>query len=233
MSSRTATPETTSELTLLDAITRRMRACRAAPDGVEAPSAILWTDPDRQWVPLMEVLRTRLPELLVLGEFDPDAYTTGRGTLRIRAKAKVEQMKGNRQALVIIELPYQVNKATLLETIARLVQEKRLEGISDLRDESDKDGMRIVIELKRDAGDQIVLNQLYKHTQMETTFGIIFLSIVDGRPRFDDGGFGDHASGTRPGAYWLRRWRGGRVGQAQRKTHSNAQGHSAADNAHQ
>ncbi|MBI4322764.1 MAG: DNA gyrase subunit A [Candidatus Omnitrophica bacterium] len=112
-----------------------------------------------------------------------DAYQTGRGSLKIRAKAQVEQLKGNRQAVVITELPYQVNKATLLETIARLVQEKTVEGISDLRDESDKDGMRIVIELKRDANDQVVLNQLYKHTQLETTFGIIMLSIVDGRPR--------------------------------------------------
>ena len=112
-----------------------------------------------------------------------DAYATGRGSLRIRAKAQVEQWKGNRQALVITELPYQVNKANLLESIAKLVQGKTLEGISDLRDESDKDGMRVVIELKRDANDQVVLNQLYKHTQMETTFGVIMLAIVDGRPR--------------------------------------------------
>src|SRR3989338_4846886 len=106
-----------------------------------------------------------------------DAYTTGRGTLRIRSKVQVEQLKGNRQALVVTELPYQVNKANLVETIARLVQEKKLEGISDLRDESDKDGMRVVIELKRDANDQVVLNQLYKHTTMESTFGVIMLSL--------------------------------------------------------
>jgi DNA gyrase subunit A len=112
-----------------------------------------------------------------------DAYEKGRGSLRIRAKAGVEQLKGNRQALIITELPYQVNKAALLESIARLVQEKTLEGISDLRDESDKDGMRVVIELKRDANDQVVLNQLYKHTQMETTFGVIMLALLDGRPR--------------------------------------------------
>jgi len=112
-----------------------------------------------------------------------DAYATGRGSVRIRARAQVEQMKGNRQALVVTEIPYQVNKANLLEAIAKLVQEKTIDGISDLRDESDKDGMRIVIELKRDANDQVVLNQLYKHTQMETTFGIIMLAIVDGRPR--------------------------------------------------
>ncbi len=112
-----------------------------------------------------------------------DAYASGRGSLRIRAKVQVEQLKGNRQALIVAELPYQVNKATLLETIARLVQDKQLEGISDLRDESDKDGMRVMIELKRDANDQVVLNQLYKHTQLETTFGIIMLALVDGRPR--------------------------------------------------
>jgi len=112
-----------------------------------------------------------------------DAYATGRGSVRIRAKAQIEQLKGNRQALVITELPYQVNKATLLENIAKLAQEKTVEGISDLRDESDKDGMRIMIELKRDANDQVVLNLLYKHTQMETSFGIITLALVDGRPR--------------------------------------------------
>jgi DNA gyrase subunit A len=111
------------------------------------------------------------------------AYTTGRGSLRVRARVQSEQLKGNRQAIVVKELPYQVNKANLLETIANLVNEKRLVGISDLRDESDKDGMRIVIELKRDANEQVVLNQLYKHTQMETTFGVIMLAIVDNRPR--------------------------------------------------
>ncbi len=112
-----------------------------------------------------------------------DAYATGRGSLRIRAKAQIEQLKGNRQAIVITELPYQVNKANLIESIAKLVQEKTLEGISDLRDESDKEGMRVVIELKRDANDQVVLNQLFKHTTMESTFGVIMLSLVDGRPR--------------------------------------------------
>jgi len=112
-----------------------------------------------------------------------DAYQNGRGSLKVRARVQLEQLKGNRQALVIVELPYQVNKANLLESIAKLVTDKVLEGISDLRDESDKDGMRVVIELKRDANDQVVLNQLYKHTQMETTFGIIMLSLVDGRPR--------------------------------------------------
>jgi DNA gyrase subunit A len=112
-----------------------------------------------------------------------DAYQTGRGSIRVRARAQIEQLKGNRQAIVVTELPYQVNKANLIESIAKLVQEKALEGISDLRDESDKDGMRVVIELKRDANDQVVLNQLFKHTTMESTFGIIMLSLVDGRPR--------------------------------------------------
>ncbi len=112
-----------------------------------------------------------------------DAYQTGRGSLRIRAQVQVEQLKGNRQALIVTELPYQVNKATLLEAIARLVQAKTLEGISDLRDESDKEGIRVVIELKRDANEQVVLNQLFKHTQLETTFGVIMLALVDGRPR--------------------------------------------------
>jgi len=111
------------------------------------------------------------------------AFDTGRGSLRVRAKAQLEQLKGNRTAVVITELPYQVNKAALIEHIARLVQEKTVEGISDLRDESDKDGMRIVIELKRDANDQVVLNQLYRHTQLEATFGVIMLALVDGRPR--------------------------------------------------
>jgi DNA gyrase subunit A len=112
-----------------------------------------------------------------------DAYQTGRGSIRVRARAQVEQLKGNRQAIVVTELPYQVNKANLIESIAKLVQEKTLEGISDLRDESDKDGMRVVIELKRDSNDQVVLNQLFKHTTMESTFGIIMLALVDGRPR--------------------------------------------------
>ena len=112
-----------------------------------------------------------------------DAYHTGRGSLRVRAKVQSEQLKGNRKALVVTELAYQVNKALLLESIAKLVQDKVIEGISDLRDESDKDGMRIMIELKRDANDQVVLNQLYKHTQMEATFGIITLALVEGRPR--------------------------------------------------
>ena len=112
-----------------------------------------------------------------------EAYQTGRGTLRIRAKAHVEELKGGKEAIIVSELPYQVNKATLIEHIAKLVQDKQVEGIADLRDESDKDGMRILIETKRDANAQVILNQLYKHTQLEATFGVIMLALIDGRPR--------------------------------------------------
>ncbi|MBI2884607.1 MAG: DNA gyrase subunit A [Candidatus Omnitrophica bacterium] len=112
-----------------------------------------------------------------------DASQTGRGSIKIRAKAHVEQLKGNREAIIVTELPYQVNKATLIEHIAKLVQGKNMDGISDLRDESDKDGMRIVIETKRDANAQVVLNQLYKQTQLENSFGVIMLALVEGRPR--------------------------------------------------
>jgi len=111
------------------------------------------------------------------------AYLTGRGILKIHAKANIESVKGGRERIVVSEIPYQVNKANLISTIADLVQDKKLEGISDIRDESDKDGMRIVIELKRDANAQVVLNQLYKHTQMQETFGVIMLALVENRPR--------------------------------------------------
>ncbi len=111
------------------------------------------------------------------------AYTTGRGRLKINAKAFIEEQKNGKEAILVKEIPYMVNKANLIESIANLVQEKKLEGISDLRDESDKDGMRIVIELKRGTNAHIVLNQLYKHTQMKETFGVIMLALVDGRPR--------------------------------------------------
>ncbi len=109
------------------------------------------------------------------------AYTTGRGKIIIRAKAEIEE-DGNRQRIIVTEIPYQVNKARLIEKIADLVKEKRLDGISDLRDESDRDGMRIVIEIKRDANASIVLNNLYKFTQMQETFGVIMLALVDGKP---------------------------------------------------
>jgi len=114
------------------------------------------------------------------------AYTTGKGKLTVRARASIERVKAAKDNIVITEIPYQVNKASLIEAIAGLVQDKKVEGISDIRDESDKDGMRILIELKRDAEPQIILNHLYKHTQMETTFGVISLALVDGRPRVLD-----------------------------------------------
>ena len=112
-----------------------------------------------------------------------DYFETGRGSLRVQAKTEIEDIKGNRQAIIVTELPYQVNKAALLETIADLVRDKKIPDISDIRDESDRKGMRVVIEVKRDGNANVVLNQLFKHTQMETTFGVILLSLVDGRPR--------------------------------------------------
>ncbi|KGK86774.1 DNA gyrase subunit A [Clostridium sp. HMP27] len=111
-----------------------------------------------------------------------EAYETGRGKILVRAKAEIEEEKG-RQRIIVTELPYQVNKAKLIENMADLVKDKRIEGISDLRDESDRDGMRVVIEIKRDANANIVLNQLYKHTKMQDTFGIIMLSLVNNEPQ--------------------------------------------------
>jgi DNA gyrase subunit A len=112
-----------------------------------------------------------------------DAYTTGRGLVKVRAKAHSEPIKGKRDAIIITELPYQVNKATLIEKIAELVREHKIMEISDLRDESDRSGMRVVIELKRETIPKVVLNKLYKHTAMQTTFGIINLALVEGVPR--------------------------------------------------
>ncbi len=112
------------------------------------------------------------------------AYQTGRGTITVRAKTAFEAIKrGDRTAIVVSEIPYQVNKARLIEKIAELVREKTIEGISDLRDESDRDGMRIVVELKRGELPEIVLNNLYKHTALQSSYGIIMLAIVAGRPR--------------------------------------------------
>ena len=114
-----------------------------------------------------------------------EAYLTGRGAIQMRAKAEIETIKraGDRQQIVVTEIPYQVNKAKLQERIADLVRDKVIEGISDIRDESDRDGMRVVIELKRGEVGEVVLNNLYKHTQLQQTFGIITLAIVGGRPR--------------------------------------------------
>ena len=111
------------------------------------------------------------------------AYRTGRGRVVTRARAEIEPMDGGKSRIVVTEIPYQVNKARLVEKIAELVHDKRIEGISDLRDETDRRGMRIVIELKRDVVADVVLNQLYKHTAMQDTFGMIMLALVDGEPR--------------------------------------------------
>ncbi|HYT74240.1 MAG TPA: DNA gyrase subunit A [Vicinamibacterales bacterium] len=112
------------------------------------------------------------------------AYTTGRGAITVRARVTTEESKkGDKVALIVTEIPYQVNKKRLIENIAELYREKTIEGISDLRDESDRDGMRIVIELKRGEVPEVVLNNLYKHTQLQTTFGIIMLAITGGRPK--------------------------------------------------
>jgi DNA gyrase subunit A len=112
-----------------------------------------------------------------------DAYTTGRGKLTVRARATVEHQKNGKDLIIVTEIPYQVQKAGIIESIADLVDEKKIEGISDIRDESDREGMRIVVELKRDTEPQIILNQLFKHTQLETTFGIIMLALAENRPR--------------------------------------------------
>ena len=112
-----------------------------------------------------------------------DAYQTGRGHLRIRAKADIEEDKTGRETIIITEIPYMVNKTTLLEKMADLVREKRIEGISNIQDESDRDGLRIVVELKRDVVGDVILNQLYKHTQLETTFAANMVALVNGRPQ--------------------------------------------------
>ncbi|MGB3959126.1 MAG: DNA gyrase subunit A [bacterium] len=110
------------------------------------------------------------------------AYETGRGTLKIRAKTQIERLKNGKSQIIVTEIPYQVNKARMIERIANLVREKKLDGITDLRDESDRNGIRIVIEMRRDVDPKIILNRLYKHTQMQDSFGIIMLALVDGAP---------------------------------------------------
>ncbi|HEX7512988.1 MAG TPA: DNA gyrase subunit A, partial [Candidatus Methylomirabilis sp.] len=126
-----------------------------------------------------------------------DAYRTGRGLIQVRAKAFVEKGRAGRENIVVTELPYQVNKAKLVERIAELVRGKKIEGVADLRDESDRDGMRIVLELKKDEPAMPILNSLYKHTAMQSTFGVIMLALVDNQPRILDlkqviGHFIDH-----------------------------------------
>ena len=136
---------------------------------------------------LMEVIKgPDFPtEGMIIGlEGIKEAYKTGKGKITVRAEAEIEEMSGNRQRIIVSSLPYQVNKARLIENISRLAREKRIEGISEMRDESDRiDRVRIVMELKRDANAQVVLNQLYKNTQMQDTFGVIMLALVDGEPQ--------------------------------------------------
>lgn len=121
---------------------------------------------------------------LVLGrEGIKSAYMTGRGVVKMRAQARIEKMQNGKNRILVTELPYQVNKARLIEKIADLVRDKAIDGITDLRDESDRKGMRVVIELRRDVNPDVVLNQLYKHTQLQETFGIIMLALVNGKPQ--------------------------------------------------
>lgn len=121
---------------------------------------------------------------LILGrEAIRQAYTTGRGAVKMRAHARIERMSNGKHRIVVSEIPYQVNKSRLIESIAELVHNKIIDGITDLRDESDRTGMQIVIELRRDANPDVILNQLYKHTRMQDTFGVNMLALVDGKPR--------------------------------------------------
>ncbi|HWR25603.1 MAG TPA: DNA gyrase subunit A, partial [Methanosarcina sp.] len=146
---------------------------------------------------LIENPETSIPELMTVVK-GPDfptaahilgtagiksAYTTGRGPVKIRAVAEIQELKKDRQQIIVTELPYQVNKARMIENIAQLAREKVIIGISDLRDESDREGIRVVVELSRGTNPKVILNQLYKHTQMETSFGIINLALVDGKPK--------------------------------------------------
>ena len=121
---------------------------------------------------------------LILGkEGIRQAYTTGRGVIKMRANAHIEMMSNGKPRIVVTELPYQVNKARLVEKIAQLVRDKQIEGITDLRDESDRNGMRVVVDLRRDSNPNVILNQLYKHTQLQDSFGVIMLALVDGKPK--------------------------------------------------
>lgn len=121
---------------------------------------------------------------LILGkEGIRQAYTTGRGVIKMRANAHIETMSNGKPRIVVTELPYQVNKARLVEKIAQLVRDKQIEGITDLRDESDRNGMRVVVDLRRDSNPNVILNQLYKHTQLQDSFGVIMLALVDGKPK--------------------------------------------------
>jgi DNA gyrase subunit A len=156
------------------------------PGEVIDATLALVADPETPLQQLMEIMPG--PDFptggLILGRSGiRNAFETGRGSIPLRAKCEIEDMRGGRQAIVATEIPYQVNKANLIEKIAELVRSKAIEGISDLRDESDRDGMRIVIELKRDATAEVVLNQLYRMTQLQTSFAVNFLALNSGRPQ--------------------------------------------------
>ena len=147
---------------------------------------MLLEDPDAGMKDLMSVIHgPDFPTAGIIHGTDGivQAYNEGRGLIKIRAKARIEREHRGGENIIITELPYQVNKARLIEKIAELVREKKIEGISEIRDESDRDGIRVVLELKRGEMAQVILNNLYKHTQMETTFGIIMLALVGGQPR--------------------------------------------------
>jgi len=146
-------------------------------------------NPDLSSLDLMEYIKgPDFPTGGVIVGVEPikSLYTTGRGVMKVRGRASIETLKHGRQRIVIDELPYQVNKSKLIKTIAELVRDKKIQGITDLRDESDKSGLRIVIEVRKDVQAEVVLNQLYKFTQLETSFGGIMLALVDGRPKVLD-----------------------------------------------
>ncbi|MGB4152283.1 MAG: DNA gyrase subunit A [Bacillota bacterium] len=158
---------------------------REVIDGV----IMLIDNPDAKVEDLMTVIKG--PDFPTAGiivgkEGIRSAYTTGRGSIRIRAAAQIESLSGGRNRIIVSEIPYQVNKSRLIEHIAELVRDKKIDGITDLRDESDREGIRIVIDVRRDANPNVILNQLYRHTQMQTTFGVIMLVIVNGEPKLLD-----------------------------------------------
>jgi len=152
---------------------------------IDATMALI-DNPNMTSLELMEIVRgPDFPTggLIVGTEAIKQAYTTGRGVITMRAKAEIVESRGGRQRIVVTEIPYQVNKAKLIEKIADLVRDKRIEGITDLRDESDRSGLRIAIDLSRAANGNVVLNKLYKYTPLQQSFGIILLALVDGEPR--------------------------------------------------
>ncbi|MBQ6759256.1 MAG: DNA gyrase subunit A [Selenomonadaceae bacterium] len=143
-------------------------------------------EPDASTRELMKIVKG--PDFptagLIIGkEGIRDAYASGRGAIKMRARTSIEKLSNGKSRILVTELPYQVNKARLIEKIADLVRDKTIEGITDLRDESDREGMRIAIDLRRDATPQIILNQLFKHTQMQDTFGVNMIALVDGKPQ--------------------------------------------------